>query len=357
MKHLLTILFLFFVVDGISQLSSIVVRNDTIFSFNPNTGVYTQLNKWWPSDSVPVRTASGLGTGISYGTTAQYLRGNFSLATFPTTTAAFTNSTNKNFVTDAQLVVIGNTSNTNSGDNASNTQYANDYRAANFVAGTNYLAPNGSAALLTNFPTLNQNTSGTAAGLSADIPESRVTNLVSDLAAKQATLVSGTNIKTVNGNALLGSGDVSIAANVSTFVRVTGSNAATTGQSLVDITGLSQALLANSVYEFEAVLSVSTTAVTTGTGYGVNFSAAGAAVEAQITGASTATATKTLRINALNTAATAFLTGSGQTGGMLIKGIVTTGVNPGNFTVSHRKETSGTSTVFINSYLKVTKIQ
>lgn len=38
-------------------------------------------------------------------------------------------------------------------------------------------------------PTWNQNTSGTSAGLSADIAESRVTNLVSDLAAK-APLVS-----------------------------------------------------------------------------------------------------------------------------------------------------------------------
>lgn len=47
--------------------------------------------------------------------------------------------------------------------NATNTNYANDYRAANFIAGTNYLAPNGSAAALTNFPTFNQNTTGIAA--------------------------------------------------------------------------------------------------------------------------------------------------------------------------------------------------
>lgn len=39
-----------------------------------------------------------------------------------------------------------------------------------------------------------------------------VTNLVSDLAGKQATLVSGTNIKTINGNSLMGSGDIPIAA-------------------------------------------------------------------------------------------------------------------------------------------------
>ena len=37
------------------------------------------------------------------------------------------------------------------------------------ISGTDYLAPNGSAANLTNFPTLNQNTTGTAAGLSATL--------------------------------------------------------------------------------------------------------------------------------------------------------------------------------------------
>ena len=48
---------------------------------------------------------------------------------------------NDNYVTDAQLIVINNTSGTNSGDNASNSRYENDYRAANFIADTNYLTP------------------------------------------------------------------------------------------------------------------------------------------------------------------------------------------------------------------------
>jgi hypothetical protein len=68
---------------------------------------------------------------------------------FPTTTAGFTNSANKNFVTDAQATVIGNTTGANTGDNAANTTYQNDYRAANFIAGTNYLAVNGNGSALT----------------------------------------------------------------------------------------------------------------------------------------------------------------------------------------------------------------
>lgn len=42
--------------------------------------------------------------------------------------------------------------------------------------------------------------------------QSTVTNLTTDLAAKQATLVSGTNIKTVNGASVLGSGDLTVSA-------------------------------------------------------------------------------------------------------------------------------------------------
>ncbi len=140
------------------------------------------------------------------------------------------------------------------------------------------------------------------------------------------------------------------------WARVTGSNVTTTGQTLVDITGLSIACGANAVYEFESVLSVGTSADTTGTEYAVQFSAAGAAVESHITGALTSTAGKTERINALNTATSAFLTTSAQSGGVLIKGILTTGSNAGNLTIQHLKVTSGTSTVYQQSYLRATRI-
>lgn len=73
------------------------------------------------------------------------------------TTSDIADSTNKRYVTDAQLVVIGNTSGTNTGDNATNSQYS---------------------------------------GLAT---------------SKQDTLVSGTNIKTINSTTLLGSGNISVA--------------------------------------------------------------------------------------------------------------------------------------------------
>jgi hypothetical protein len=72
------------------------------------------------------------------------------------TTADIASSTDKRYLTDAQLVVVGNTSGTNTGDNATNSQYS---------------------------------------GLAA---------------SKQDTLVSGTNIKTINSTSLLGSGNLAV---------------------------------------------------------------------------------------------------------------------------------------------------
>jgi Repeat of unknown function (DUF5907) len=56
-------------------------------------------------------------------------------------------------------------------------------------------------------------TSKTISGSSntiTNVAQSSITNLVTDLAAKQATLVSGTNIKTINSTSLLGSGNIVI---------------------------------------------------------------------------------------------------------------------------------------------------
>ena len=95
----------------------------------------------------------------------------------------------------------GTHSGTNTGDNAANTTYAGDYRAANFVAGTHYLAPTGGTTI-TSVGTIGTGTwQGTAIG-DTYISSAATWN------GKQAALVSGTNIKTVNGSSLLGSGDL-----------------------------------------------------------------------------------------------------------------------------------------------------
>lgn len=140
-----------------------------------------------------------------------------------------------------------------------------------------------------------------------------------------------------------------------TYSSVSGSDATTSSVTLVNVTGLSNALLANTVYEFEAVLMVSTSANTDGIRYGVDFSGAGATIEAMCSGPQSATGAKTLRISAFNTQTVTFMATASQTGGVLIKGVITVGANAGNLTIQHLKLVSGTSTVFIASFLK-TKI-
>ena len=76
--------------------------------------------------------------------------------------------TDDNYITDAEKIVIGNTSGTNTGDNATNSQYS---------------------------------------GLAT---------------SKQDTLVSGTNIKTINSTSLLGSGDIAISTTDATKLPLAG---------------------------------------------------------------------------------------------------------------------------------------
>ena len=103
------------------------------------------------------------------------------------TTADIADSTNKRYVTDANLTVIGNTSGTNSGDNAVNSLYSGlaASKQDTLVSGTNIKTVN-----------------STSLVGSGDV-------------AVQETLVSGTNIKTINSTSILGSGNLVVAAGAS----------------------------------------------------------------------------------------------------------------------------------------------
>ena len=111
------------------------------------------------------------------------------------TTADIAASTNKNYVTDAQQTVIGNTSGTNTGDNSANSLYSGLVSNATHTGdatGSNALTVvkiNGtlmsglatgilknttatgipSIAVASDFPTLNQNTSGTASNVTGTV--------------------------------------------------------------------------------------------------------------------------------------------------------------------------------------------
>jgi len=141
------------------------------------------------------------------------------------------------------------------------------------------------------------------------------------------------------------------------YAFVSGSDFTTTSLTLVDVTGLTAPLAANSVYEFMAKLSVESSS-NAGLNTGVNFSAAGATIEAGEVGARDAEVGKVSRLNAFNAsgASAAWVRISATPQTHEIKGIIRTGANAGNLTIKVLKVSSGTAKVYVDSYLKTTKI-
>jgi len=94
------------------------------------------------------------------------------------------------------------------------------------VAGTDYLAPNGSAALLTAFPTLNQSTTGTAANVTGIVAAANGGTGVTSVAAEQTRLGLGTNAYSSTGYLPLIGGTLTGNLNVN--------NGTTTGRIFID---------------------------------------------------------------------------------------------------------------------------
>lgn len=150
-------------------------------------------------------------------------------------------------------------------------------------------------------------------------------------------------------NGIVGNSDWSVS-------MVSGSDATTTGQSLVDVTGLTFSAAANTTYEFRAVLNCTTTAVTTGTEYGLANVGTAMTTVFTATGATNAATGATYFVSATNAATQPFLLASGQSGIVVLEGQFTMGATAGNVTVRHLKVTSGTSTVKQGSSFKVRKL-
>jgi hypothetical protein len=140
------------------------------------------------------------------------------------------------------------------------------------------------------------------------------------------------------------------------FTRATSADFTTTSTTVVTITGLSQALLASSVYEVEIHL-VAKSSTAAGIKVGFNCSAAITKIEmieqlANITGGAEAAPN---RITAIPALSAAILLGVNDIGLARYKGIIETN---GACTLNAQmlKVTSGTATCFIDSFMKATKV-
>jgi len=105
-------------------------------------------------------------------------------------------------------IANGGATGVNTGDNATNSQYSGlaASKQDTLVSATNIKTINGASVLGSGDLSVGSAWGGITGTLSSQ------TDLQSALDAKQATLVSATNIKTINGSTVLGSGNLTVSA-------------------------------------------------------------------------------------------------------------------------------------------------
>ena len=186
--------------------------------------------------------------------------------------------------------------------------------------------------------------------------------------SKQDALVSGTNIKTINGATVLGSGDLTVSGTVTGFWaasvdKLTGTQASSvTG--LANVTQLVEAMVANGVYRVDCFVTFQSAATTTGLNLGFT-SPTGSICQLEVVVPITSTAAASqLRTTFPNAAATntGNVLGTGVTAinsnhTARISGIVTCGSTPGNFQVQFASEVNASAvTLQIGSCLVMQRI-
>lgn len=185
---------------------------------------------------------------------------------------------------------------------------------------------------------------------------------------KQAALVSATNIKTINGTTILGSGDLTVSGTVTGFWAATVDKLTSTQQSTVTalgpVTQLVEAMVAGGVYRVDCFVTFRSAATTTGLNLGFTTPAGSECqleVVVPITSTAAASQLRTIFPNAAATV-TGNVLGTGVTATnsnhtARISGVVTCGATPGNFQVQFASEVNASAiTLQIGSTLVMQRI-
>ena len=175
-------------------------------------------------------------------------------------------------------------------------------------------------------------------------------------ASKQDTLVSATNIKTINGSTVLGSGNLVVTGSDPWTYLVRSTDFTTTSATAVDVTGLAFTPAANTKYEFEAFLMVRTATATVGPRPGLAWATGltdGVATIKQ-TSSLTAELTTNGNINAALLCAVGGVPTTTLSYPATVRGIVVAGATPsGTIKLQLASETAGTTvTIKTGSFLK-----
>lgn len=184
---------------------------------------------------------------------------------------------------------------------------------------------------------------------------------------KQDKLVSASNIKTVNGNSLLGSGDlvVSGGGGSTTAIAKLTATQASTSTTLANITSLVLPMEANGVYQIQAFITFKSAATTTGLNLGINTpSGCRNMIEVTVPITSTAAATqlRTTFPNAAIATNSGNVLGTGVTAinsdhTASIVGIIRNGATAGNCQLTFATEVASSAiTLQIGSEMHLTKV-
>lgn len=178
------------------------------------------------------------------------------------------------------------------------------------------------------------------------------------LDAKQATLVSATNIKTINGSSVLGSGDLTIGGGSPTILSLAGDAATAANTTPINLTDMSFSYVANSKYIFDMHMFTLAAAATTGHGFQLDVSSAVTqigmsffnqlATTGTISGGSSVADDTSLGVSS-GVPNTTINYSNG-------KGILITGANSGTAQFRFRSETTAITTCKAGSTIIVTKI-
>lgn len=215
-----------------------------------------------------------------------------------------------NYVTDAEKVIIGNASGTNTGDNSVNSNYS---------------------------------------GLAA---------------SKQDTLVSATNIKTINGVSVLGAGNLPVTGASEYLAKLVLAADKPTGANVTPVTlGLSFNYIANKKYIIDIYALVAPAVATTGCGFMIDVSTAVTYAGTFVSHQLAATGT----VSGAGSVGDLAATSSGISSGMVLAaaggnnfvyggGIVFTGANAGTATFFFRSETTAVTTCKAGTVIRVMEI-